>query len=180
MLNISSVKKLFGDISLKIVTYLALFLSHEHFRIWVTCAVVKTTSANNNFKLNVIKTVLFEGCLGRKLQKKDVLFLVLNCYIFNIKHKNKQTTRSQGEQILWLIGTERSQKQTIFLSNFRAPLATTLQRRATHATIYRYREVKNRLYNHHNGLPVATLTMTLKKLLILTDGNVSHTFCSFL
>lgn len=60
-------KNCLGDISLKIVTYLALFLSHEHFRIWVTCAVVKTTSANNNFKLNVIKTVLFEGCLGRKL-----------------------------------------------------------------------------------------------------------------
>ena len=60
-------KNCLGDISLKIVTYLALFLSHEHFRIWVTCAVVKTTSANNNVKLNVIKTVLFEGCLGRKL-----------------------------------------------------------------------------------------------------------------
>lgn len=35
-----------GDIFLKIVTYLALFLSHEHFRIWVTCGVVETTSAN--------------------------------------------------------------------------------------------------------------------------------------
>jgi len=69
MLNILSVKKLLamGDISFKVVTYLALFLSHELFRIWVTCAVVKTTSANNTFKLNFIKTVLFEGLILKKI-----------------------------------------------------------------------------------------------------------------
>ena len=178
-------KNCLGDISLKIVTYLALFLSHEHFRIWVTCAVVKTTSANNNFKLKVIKTVLFEGCLGRKLQKKDVLFLVLNCStarnLLHLQYKTqKQTNNKKPRRVDPLADREKGVKNRQFSNQISEPHWPQLYREGRPTLPYRYREVKNRLYNHHNGLPVATLNMTFKKLLILTGGNVSHTFCSCL